>query len=56
MVKVNAARSGVMGDGTEIAVGRKSLSSMVNVEPMQTIVDCLAELPNPNGTFSLDTF
>jgi Tfp pilus assembly protein PilX len=55
MVAVNATRAGVTGDGTEIPVGRKSLSSMVNVEPMQTVVDCLAELPEENGTFSFDT-
>jgi hypothetical protein len=56
MVAVNAARSGVLGDGTEIPVGRKSLSAQVNVEPMQTLVDCLAELPTANDTFSFDTF
>ena len=56
MVAVNATRSGVTSDGTSIPVGRKSLSSQVNVEPMQTIVDCLAELPSANGTFSFDTF
>jgi Tfp pilus assembly protein PilX len=56
MVAVNATRSGVTGAGTDIPVGRKSLSSQVNVEPMQTIVDCLAELPSANGTFSFDTF
>ena len=56
MVAVNAARSGVLGDGTEIPVGRKSLSSQVNVEPMQTVLDCLAELPDDSGTFRFDTF
>jgi len=56
MVAVNATRSGVTGDGAEIPVGRKSLSTMVNVEPMQTLVDCLADLPTANDTFRFDTF
>ena len=56
MVAVNASRVGVATDGTEIPVGRKSLSSQVNVEPTQTIVDCLAELPEANGVFQFDTF
>ena len=56
MLAVNATRAGVAADGTEIPVGRKSLSSQVNVEPMQTVLDCLAELPDPNGVFQFDTF
>lgn len=56
MVAVNATRAGVMGDGTEIPVGRKSLSAQVNVEPMQTVVDCLADLPEANSVFQFDTF
>jgi Tfp pilus assembly protein PilX len=56
MVAVNATRAGVASDGTEIPVGRKSLSSQVNVEPTQTIVDCLADLPEANSVFQFDTF
>ena len=56
MVAVNATRAGVAGDGTEIPIGRKSLSSQVNVEPTQTIVDCLADLPEANSVFQFDTF
>ena len=56
MVAVNATRAGVTSGGEEIAVGRKSLSTMVNVEPMQTIVDCLADLPEASDTFRFDTF
>jgi hypothetical protein len=56
MVAVNATRAGVSGDGTEIPIGRKSLSSQVNVEPTQTIVDCLADLPEANSVFQFDTF
>ena len=56
MVGANATRAGVLGDGTEVPVGRKSLSAQVNVEPTQTIVDCLAELPEANSLFQFDTF
>ena len=57
MVAVNATRAGLAADGvTEIPVGRKSLSSQVNVEPTQTIVDCLADLPEANSVFQFDTF
>jgi hypothetical protein len=56
MVAVNATRAGVTGDGTEIPVGRKSISAQVNVEPTQTVVDCLADLPTANGEFQFDTF
>jgi Tfp pilus assembly protein PilX len=56
MVAVNATRAGVTSDGTEIPVGRKSISAQVNVEPTQTIVDCLADLPTANGEFQFDTF
>jgi hypothetical protein len=28
----------------------------VNVEPMQTVLDCLAELPSENTVFQFDTF
>jgi Tfp pilus assembly protein PilX len=56
MVASNATRAGVTPDGTEIPVGRKSLSAQVNVEPMQTVLDCLAELPSENSVFQFDTF
>ena len=57
MVAVNATRAGLASDGvTEIPVGRKSLSSQVNVEPTQTVVDCLADLPEANSVFQFDTF
>jgi len=56
MVAVNATREGVTSGGDEIPIGRKSLSAQVNVEPTQTIVDCLADLPEANSVFSFDTF
>jgi hypothetical protein len=57
MVAVNATRAGVLSDGTEgETIGRKSLSAQVNVEPTQTIVDCLADLPEANSLFQFDTF
>lgn len=57
MVAVNATRAGVASGGADtIPIGRKSLSAMVNVEPMQTVVDCLADLPSEASGFRFDTF
>ena len=56
MVAVNATRSAVGGDGTEALLGRKSLSAHFDVEPTQTVLDCLAELPSESAVFRFDTF
>jgi Tfp pilus assembly protein PilX len=56
MVAVNATRSAVGGDGTEVPLGRKSLTAQVDVEPTQTVVDCMAELPAESTGFRFDTF
>jgi hypothetical protein len=56
MLSVNAVRQGVTGGGDEIPVGRKSLSTMVDVEPFQTLVGCLAELPSSATGFRFEEF
>ena len=56
MLSVNAERSGIGPGGEEVAIGRKSLSDMVDVEPTQVIVDCLAELPDSTSGFRFDEF
>ena len=56
MVSINAVRSGVTGGGDEIPLGRKSLSTMVDVEPFQSLVGCLAELPSSAVGFQFDDF
>ena len=56
MLAVNAERQAVDGGGVEIAVGRKSLTDMVDIEPTQVIVDCLADLPESTNSFRFDDF
>jgi type II secretory pathway component PulK len=54
LLAVNATRL-AEGD-TEVALGRKSLSSMVDVEPYQAVVDCLAEMPEATSGYRFDDF
>jgi hypothetical protein len=56
LVAANATRAGVDPGGAEIPFGRKSLSAHIDVEPMPATVDCLADLPSPNGVFRFDVF
>lgn len=44
LVAVNARRVGVAPDGEEVVLARKSISSMVDVEPFTASLDCLADL------------
>lgn len=55
MLSVNAVRSGVDA-GVDVPVGRKSLTDMVDIEPTQVIVDCLADLPDSTSGFRFDEF
>ena len=54
LLAVNASR---LADGdTEVTLGRKALSSMVDVEPFQAIVDCLADMPEATSGYRFDDF
>lgn len=54
LLAVNASRL-AEGD-TEVALGRKNLSSMVDVEPYQAVVDCLADMPEAKTGYRFDDF
>lgn len=56
MLSVNAVRQGTTPGGEEVPLGRKSLSTMVDVEPFQTVVSCLSELPGSATGFRFDEF
>ena len=55
VVAVNATRFGVSGTD-EVALGRKSVSSMVDVEPFESLLDCLAKLPEAAVGYRFDNF
>ena len=54
-VAVNATR--FAGSGTdEVALGRKSLASGVDVEPFESLLDCLADMPEAPVGYRFDNF
>jgi hypothetical protein len=55
LLAVNASRL-AEGDAPDVTLGRKNLSSMVDVEPYQPIVDCLAEMPEAQTGYRFDDF
>jgi type II secretory pathway component PulK len=55
LLAVNASRL-AEGSGPEVPLGRKNLSSMVDVEPYQAIVDCLADMPEATSGYRFDDF
>lgn len=57
LLAVNASRhtqEDVPAD--EVTLGRKNLSSMVDVEPYQAVVDCLADMPEATSGYRFDDF
>ena len=56
MLASNATRQAVIDASNQVAVGRKQITEMVDVEPMQTILDCLADLPQNTDTFQFDEY
>lgn len=55
LLAVNASRV-AQGDAPEVTLGRKNLSSMVDVEPYQAVVDCLADMPEAKTGYRFDDF
>jgi hypothetical protein len=55
LLAANAARVG-QGTNEEVVLGRKSLSSMVDVEPFQAVVDCIADMPESTSGYQFDNY
>ena len=55
VVAVSATRLGVDG-ADEVVLGRKSISSMVDVEPFESLLDCLGELPEAAAGHQFDNY
>ena len=51
---VNAERFGAGNE--ETVIGRKSLSLMIDVEPLEPVLDCLADLPGGTEGFRFDDY
>lgn len=56
LLAADASRYATMSDSTEVVLGRDALSTMVDVEPFQAIVDCLADMPHATHGFRFDDF
>ena len=56
MVASNATREAVIDDTEQVPIGRKQLTEMVDVEPMQTTLDCLADIPQNSDEYAFDDF
>ena len=52
----NAERLGVAADATEVRIGRKSLSDMVDVEPMDAAIDCVANVQEGMHGYRFDDY
>ena len=55
VLSVNADRF-MPGDPDETVLARKSLSTMVDVEPTERQLGCIADLPDAGNTFQFDDF
>lgn len=56
LLAANASRLAPGEGGNEVTLGRKALSSMVDVEPFQSVVDCLADMPEATSGYRFDDF
>jgi hypothetical protein len=56
VLAINAVRFAGEDGGVETELARKSLSTMVDVEPTEQQVGCLAELPESTADFVFDDF
>jgi hypothetical protein len=56
VLSINAVRFAGEVGGVETALARKSLSTMVDVEPTEQQVACLADLPESTADFQFDDF
>lgn len=53
---VDATRVGVGAGDVERVLGRKAVSTMIDVEPFQATVDCLANMPEATHGYRFDDF
>jgi hypothetical protein len=56
VLSINAVRYGGPEETIDSTVARKSLSTMVDVEPAEREVACLADLPESTAGFTFDSF
>jgi hypothetical protein len=56
VLSVNAVRDGITPSGPDVELAAKSLTSMVDVEPMERQLGCLADLPTASSGFKFDTY
>ncbi len=56
LVSVNARRFGLGAGGNEVVLARKSISSMVDVEPFAASLDCLADLDDATKGYRFDEY
>ena len=56
VLSVNAARIGNTPSGPAVELAAKSVTSMVDVEPMERELGCLAEMPAANSGFRFDEY
>lgn len=56
VLSVNALRSGIVPGGSDVELASKSVTSMVDVEPMERLLGCLADLPDATSGFKFDDY
>lgn len=52
----NALRLGVAADASEVRIGRKTLSDMIDIEPMDAAIDCVANVPEGMEGYRFDDY